>query len=246
MIPQQESEMLVAIVKNLLRPIKMAFSPGQKPRYYRESYSQYGEDMILCGLFEAYPPKAKFYVDIGAHHPQRFSNTYYFYKQGWRGLNVDAAPGSMREFHDQRPRDINIEAAVSDKAQNLIFYIFNEPALNTFSVELAQERNALDAYRIVERRELQTTTLSCLLARYLDREQVIDFLNIDVEGLDLPILQSLDWHTHRPRFLLVEDLADDPLKWESSPTALYLISQGYVALARTRVTTIFVCSKVVH
>lgn len=35
------------------------------------------------------------YVDIGAHHPFRFSNTYVFYKRGWRGINVDAMPGSM-------------------------------------------------------------------------------------------------------------------------------------------------------
>ena len=59
-----------------------------------------------------------FYVDVGAHHPIRFSNTFRLYRKGWRGLNIDANPGSMKRFHHTRPRDINIEAAVSIPAKN--------------------------------------------------------------------------------------------------------------------------------
>ena len=50
--------------------------------------------MILRRLFEK--QKLGFYVDVGAHHPKRFSNTYFFYKQGWNGINIDAMPNSMR------------------------------------------------------------------------------------------------------------------------------------------------------
>ena len=39
-----------------------------------------------------------FYVDIGAFHPYRFSNTFYFYLRGWKGINVDATPNSMLLF----------------------------------------------------------------------------------------------------------------------------------------------------
>ncbi len=38
------------------------------------SYSQEGEDMILRRIFEG--QETGFYVDVGAHHPKRFSNTY--------------------------------------------------------------------------------------------------------------------------------------------------------------------------
>ena len=65
-------------------------------RYGLISYSQEGEDMILRRLFET--RRRGFYVDVGAHHPRRFSNTYYFYRQGWSGINIDAAPGSMKLF----------------------------------------------------------------------------------------------------------------------------------------------------
>src|SRR5690242_3324544 len=61
-----------------------------------KSYSQEGEDRILHSIFETVADG--FYVDIGAHHPKRFSNTYLFYQRGWRGINVDAMPGSMVRF----------------------------------------------------------------------------------------------------------------------------------------------------
>jgi hypothetical protein len=44
--------------------------------YSRRSYSQEGEDLILAGLIGDRP--RGFYVDIGAHHPHRFSNTFIF------------------------------------------------------------------------------------------------------------------------------------------------------------------------
>jgi len=72
--------------------------------YALKSYSQEGEDMILRRLFEK--QLTGFYVDVGAHHPKRFSNTYFFYKQGWHGINIDAMPGSMKLFEKIRPRDI--------------------------------------------------------------------------------------------------------------------------------------------
>ena len=44
--------------------------------YSKKTYSQEGEDMILSRIFDG--RKQSFYVDIGAHHPRRFSNTYFF------------------------------------------------------------------------------------------------------------------------------------------------------------------------
>jgi len=52
--------------------------------YALKSYSQEGEDMILRRIFER--QSTGFYVDVGAHHPKRFSNTYFFYKKGWSGI----------------------------------------------------------------------------------------------------------------------------------------------------------------
>ena len=52
------------------------------------------------------------FIDVGAHHPMRFSNTYLFYKKKWKGINIDPLPGSMKLFNKLRPRDINLELGV--------------------------------------------------------------------------------------------------------------------------------------
>ena len=77
---------------------------------YYLSCSQFGEDMIVRHLLADVP--IGFYVDIGAHHPVYYSNTYHFYCRGWRGINVDARTGSMELFNLLRPRDINVEGCV--------------------------------------------------------------------------------------------------------------------------------------
>ena len=92
----------------IYRKIKEKYFPKQI--YKNLSYSQNGEDRILHRIFEN--QKSGFYVDIGAHHPFRFSNTFLFYKMGWKGINVDAMPKSMEIFKRFRPRDINLELAV--------------------------------------------------------------------------------------------------------------------------------------
>ena len=63
--------------------------------YAIKCYSQEGEDMILRRIFEE---KNGFYVDVGAHHPRRFSNTYYFYKQGWTGISIEPNPQAAKAF----------------------------------------------------------------------------------------------------------------------------------------------------
>lgn len=78
--------------------------------YRNTSYSQNGEDRVLWRYFER--QRNGFYVDIGAHHPFRFSNTALFYEANWRGINVDAMPNSMKAFNKYRKRDVNLESAV--------------------------------------------------------------------------------------------------------------------------------------
>jgi hypothetical protein len=104
------------------------------------SYAQEGEDRVLLRLLEPLK-KSGFYVDVGAHHPVRFSNTYFFYLRNWHGINIDPLPGSMALFNRDRPRDINLELAIASEEQTLNYYMCNEPALNTFSPTLATERN---------------------------------------------------------------------------------------------------------
>jgi FkbM family methyltransferase len=201
------------------------------------AYSQDGEDMILRRLFEGQQPG--FYVDVGAHHPYRFSNTCYFHRRGWTGINIDPNPEAIEAFRWSRPSDINVCVGVSDVAGELSFYFFDEPALNTFDSDLAAERARLPDYRLLETKRVPVRRLDNLLIEYLPRGQNINFLSIDVEGLDLTVLRSNDWTRFRPRILLVEARERRVSAIENDPINAFAVAVGYRLIAKTLNTLIY-------
>ena len=205
--------------------------------YALRSYSQEGEDMILRRVFEQ--QYSGFYVDVGAHHPKRFSNTYFFYKRGWSGINIDAMPGSMKFFEKIRPRDINIEKPISNKKRILTYYAFNEPALNGFSKELSEARDKKNNYKIEFTKDLETCTLENLLDEHLPTGQVIDFLSIDVEGLDFDVLKSINLKKYRPRVVLVEILGSSLSDMRQEEIFKFLEHWNYFVFAKAVNTVIF-------
>jgi len=210
---------------------------GYLESYAEESYAQEGEDMILRRIFETQP--TGFFIDVGAHHPRRFSNTYYLYKLGWSGINIDAMPGSMRLFQHLRPRDINLEIAIASEPDILTFYVFDEPALNTFDREVAEDRSANSPFRLLDTVTIQTRRLSAVLEEFLAPNTKIDFMSIDVEGLDLEVLKSNDWQRFRPAYLLTECLNMDIAAIGHSTTAAFLQTQNYALFAKTMNTVFF-------
>ncbi len=206
-------------------------------RYSRKAYSQEGEDLILERLFE-YKDNG-FYVDIGAHHPFRFSNTYIFYRKGWRGINVDAMPGSMQSFNRYRPKDINLEIGVGAQPQELTYYAFNEPALNTFDRDLAYSRHGKRNYYITNEIRVPVYPLSEVLDAHLPDGQEIDFLSIDVEGLDFQVLEGNNWGKYRPKVILLEILSSSIEDIVQSPVFQFLKEKHYILFAKTFNTCLF-------
>lgn len=126
--------------------------------FYQKSYAQEGEDLILYRMIYGKIEKG-FYVDVGAHHPKRFSNTYFFYKKGWRGINIEPMPGSKKLFDKYRPKDINIESPISLVEEELTYYMFNEPALNGFIKDIRAIKNQTGNYKVLRTVNLKTKTL---------------------------------------------------------------------------------------
>lgn len=209
---------LISKTTNFFRP------PGHE--YGRTSYSQEGEDLLLARLFDN--RTSGFYVDVGAHHPARFSNTYYFYLRGWSGINIDPKSGFQDTFDRYRPRDINLNIGIGKTSQTLTYYEFNEPALNGFDAELARSRDGLRQYRITGTRDVLVSPLSEVLNRHLPAGQAISFLTVDVEGLDIDVLMSNDWDRYRPEAIVAELQDDiDLVNLASCPMTHYLVSVGY-------------------
>lgn len=226
-----------SIIKKILGIKAVPAQEDISQKFQKLSYSQEGEDNVLMRYFEH--QEDGFYVDVGAHHPFRFSNTYLFYKKGWRGINIDAMPGSMRLFDEFRKEDTNLEVPVSEKSQTLTYYIFNEPALNTFSASEAAKKDGFHHYKIVEKIELDTAPLSQILEQYLPENKTIDFLSVDVEGLDFDVLKSNNWNKFKPKMILIESLRSDIENTFSTELYSYLKEHGYRFVAKTFNTLFF-------
>lgn len=140
--------------------------------------SQFGEDEIL----EKILPSHGFYVDVGAYHPHLYSNTYFLYKKGWRGIVIDPNKDMKILFTIFRPQDAFINAGIGSGV--LTYSSYDDGAYNGF-------HNTKVPSRVKLRR---TYPVKCLpLSEIVTDIPQIDFLNIDVEGMDLEVLKSHDW-----------------------------------------------------
>ena len=220
----------------LKRAIK-AFGSMAFDIYAIKSYSQEGEDMILRRIFAE--QSTGFYVDVGAHHPRRFSNTCYFYLRGWRGINIEPNPDAIRAFRRARSRDINLEFGIAEQASTLTYHMFDEPALNTFDDELAAGRVATTACREIATESISVRRLDKVLEEYLPTGITIDFMNVDVEGFDLEVLRSNEWSLYRPCYVLAEALETSLHTVESNSVYAFMLENGYVLYAKTRNTLFF-------
>ncbi|MBX9592555.1 MAG: FkbM family methyltransferase [Hyphomonadaceae bacterium] len=204
--------------------------------FARISFSQEGEDIVVRRLFEG--QASGFYVDVGAHHPWRFSNTFHFYRRGWRGINIDADPAAIDLFRRARPRDVNLCVGVADRTASMVFHVFDEPALNTFDAALATERERDTSYKVVERRQVQVRPLADILAESMPTRR-IDLMSVDAENFDLHVLRSNDWARFRPRCLLVEARETDISRLPNHPVHVFVASKEYSLLAKTISTLIY-------
>jgi FkbM family methyltransferase len=187
---------------------------------YAPSFSSAGEDMILRHLLGS-DKMSGFYVDVGAFHPTLFSNTYFFYLNGWQGINIEARPGSKPLFDKIRPRDINLEVGVSSESGSMTYYFIAEDSpMNSFSPDFLRQIEMLNEVR--SEISVPTLPLADLFDRHLPEGQPIDFLDVDVEGHDLEVLESNDWKRFRPRLIVVEDEGLNP-----SESAIVRMMKGH-------------------
>lgn len=205
--------------------------------YSKFSFSQEGEDRLLDRYFGNRTDG--FYVDVGAHHPHRFSNTYLFYKRGWRGINIDAMPGSMKPFRTMRPRDVNLEVGVGSTETVAKFHVFEEPAFNTFDKNLAL-RHEREGRKIIQGIDVPIRSLASILSQNVPEGASITFMSVDVEGRDLDVLKSNNWQLYRPEIILVESISGDLDKIANDASAQFLKTVGYRIYAKTIYTCFYI------
>ncbi len=222
---------------------KLKRNLGKIPHY--NSYSQIGEDVMLRGFIEEKWNDFNyqgFYVDIGAHHPHRLSNTMMYYEHGWRGITIEPMPDVAGEFRKMRPDDIHLTTGIGPKEETLEYYTFSEPAVNTFSKEFAQKfiDGEVPNCKFLGVRDIPVMPLSSVLDKNLAQGQHIDFFTIDTEGLDLAILQTNNWEKYSPDYILIEIHTEGGiLDIPNGEVAGFLKEKGYQYVAQAMYTSMF-------
>lgn len=188
--------------------------------------SQFDEDVVLAGLLPdpQIQPRGHdkgIYVDIGAHHAKECSNTWQFYKRGWRGLLIEPLPDCWPNLLLERPEDYLCPIAASNES-------------GMASLRLCQSVSSLrpdwqtDASQVIS---VRTMPIREILKLYplVDWSQT-RLCSIDVEGYERQVLEGFDWTTFRPEVIVLEYrdyCATDFGKDISGEWKSILVGQGY-------------------
>ena len=177
------------------------------------------EDTAVLDYFK--DKKNGFYIDVGCHHPTYINNTYLLYKKNWSGINIDISQFSIDLFNYMRPQDLNYNCAISNK--NKIVKIFYQKEFSQLSTIKSIQAKSVFQGNIKEK-DMQAFSLDEILNRNKYKNTKIDFLNIDVEGADLEVLEGLSFDKFKPELICLE-IHDKEVK--KSEIYNFLINKNY-------------------
>jgi hypothetical protein len=199
---------------------------SEKIQKKKKSYSQWGEDLEIYNYLKN-EKVCKIYVDIGAFHPTKHSNTQLLYLNGWRGYNFDINQYSIDLFRVARPKDQNINKGLSDKVCLKEIYISN----------YINEQNSIerDNYLNFKNQKLKKTNIEIsILSKEVNEN--FSFLNIDAEGEDFKILQSINFEKYTPKLICCEisKLSEEKLFFN------FLKKKNYIFYKKFNISYLFI------
>ena len=161
--------------------------------FYRnkKSFSQFGEDIFIEEFFKS--QKNGKYVDLGAFHPMRLSNTFLLFKKGWSGTNIDLNPIAIDLFNIARSKDKNVCCLLADK---------NDLLKDVYYEDWSAASSMTSNKNLRDKKLMKTRTFDSLI------DHNFDFLNIDLEGHDYEILKSINFKKFSPKLICIEILKD--------------------------------------
>lgn len=184
------------------------------------TYAQMMEDILLYRVFGETDPRTGFYIDIGGYHPIYHSVTKLFYDLGWHGINIEPGKIQFPPFVSERPRDLNLQVAVSDREGVAEFFEMDQTST-------LEHRYLQNSDINPEKYTVPVTTLDRIFEDYVDDN--VHFLKIDVEGHEAAVIKGWDRTRFRPQLVLIEAFEPNRLdrpthhEWEDD-----ILKSGYV------------------
>ncbi len=167
----------------------------QSRQQKRLSFSQHGEDKFVFENLLKFDLFSGIYVDVGANHPTDISNTYLFYKNGFRGVIVEPNKEFSSLYGFFRKRDFVFSVGCGAVASLLPFNISKTPVLSSFG-QIEDTQNAWKT-EFVPVFPLDTIVNAI-------KHEWIFFLNIDVEGFTEQVVAGGENTINNSLFLCIE------------------------------------------
>lgn len=232
----------------MLPLLKKYFSPATRNKlrsnlpsflFRKISYSQCGEDLLVKFVLDLiHGSRPKRYLDVGANHPFHLSNTALLYKAGGQGILVEPDPYFANLLRSKRLRDRVLQCGVHFSGEaKADFFVMDSPTLNTFSRQ-EMERCVAMGHQLTNTLSVELKNINAIL----EMAGELDFLNLDIEGLDKAILEMIDWQKYRPTCICVETI---PYETRQEPRKLndiieLMLDRDYILYADTFINSIFI------
>jgi hypothetical protein len=227
---------------------------GRLPKLGTIDYSQLGEQMVILNILERLDRNAinEVYLDIGAFHPFRLSNTYQLYLDGWRGVIVEPNPHKTALFRSIRPRDVCLTKAVIPDAWDLeeVEMVASGPKDACESINPGLNKNAhLDQSTATHKYTAKTIRISEVLQYCSDKLGLPALLSIDIEGLEGELTVGVDFRKYPVAILCIEHFLREfteslsILDYRSSAMVSYLEKCGYELVSVCGISLIFANKK---
>jgi len=160
-----------------------------------QSFSQFGEDSLILKFFAG--KSDGFFVEVGANDPENLSQTLLLERNGWRGILVEPLPDCCERLRSRRPGSqiFQVACGAPEQRGNALLRLNGELSKLAAFVPGQTPRAGCE--------EVPVMTLDEILKQAGNPK--VDFLSIDVEGLELEVLLGFNLKQHQPRLLLVED-----------------------------------------
>lgn len=214
------------------------------PTHGHVSYAQAGEDLVVNAIFGNLKRKDISYLDIGAYDPVYLSNTYFFYRLGYRGVLVEPNVAMCEKLRAVRPYDKTLEAGIGiGKTGMADYYVMSDPSWSTFDRAEAEHQVKATAGKVTlkEVRRMPLLDINEVMAEHFDGKAPA-FVSIDAEGWHFAILKSMNFTRFRPPVVCIETKVSGEYRTIAEIPA-FMNAKGYVARGGSFVNTVFVDGK---
>jgi FkbM family methyltransferase len=161
---------------------------------------------LEMGLVETYPSikwNKLTYLDIGAGLPEFYSNSLHFRNKGAKIISVDAN-ARFCNMHIECGYDIHNYAIVTDDRKEVTFIEY-PGEIQGLAFSSISEGEPIHGYHSIKH-TVNSITVNEFLKKYYSKIKKIDIIDLDIEGSELEIIQSLDLKKLGVRGMIIENL----------------------------------------